>query len=340
MKNSIPTIDDVARLAEVSISTVSRVINGTVPVSAGVVKRVEAAMRELQYVPRAAARNLASRRTHMLGLLLSEIRGDFFGPLLMGIEAVAHAEGYDLLISTAGRRGPHDELPGSLGRHNTDGLLVFAGALNEKGLAKASALPMVLIHESPPPGLSIPCVTIENKNAARAIVAHLITVHDRRRIALLQGPADNEDAYWREMGYREALELYDLPLDPALIAPGNFDREAAQASVAQLLADGTDFDAIFTSDDEAAVGALQALQKVGRRVPDDVAVVGFDDQRLAAVLNPPLTTVYAPTEEVGRVAARELFCLLHTGKAEPLTLLPTELVIRRSCGCGAGDSEQ
>ena len=334
MDGSIPTIDDVAKLAGVSISTVSRVINGTVPVSEGALRRVEAAMRDLQYVPRAAARNLASRRTHTLGLLLSEIRGDFFGPLLMGIEDVAHAEGYDLLISTAGRRGSHVELPGWLGRHNTDGLLVFAGALKEAGLVQASVLPMVLIHESPPPALSIPCVTIENKNAARAIVEHLITVHGRRRIALLQGPADNEDAYWREMGYREALDQYNLPFDPALVAPGNFDREAAQASVAQLLADRVDFDAIFTSDDEAAVGALRALQEVGRRVPEEAAVVGFDDQRLAAVLNPPLTTVYAPTEEVGRVAARELFCLMRTGEAEPLTLLPTELVIRRSCGCG------
>ena len=336
MDGSIPTIDDVAKLAGVSIATVSRVINGTVPVSDEASTRVAAAMRELQYVPRAAARNLASRRTHTLGLLLSEIRGDFFGPLLMGIEGVAHAEGYDLLISTAGRRGSHAQLPGSLGRHNTDGLLVFAGALKEEGLAQAAALPMVLIHESPPAALAIPCVTIENKDASRAIVEHLITVHGRRRIALLIGPPDNEDAYWREMGYREALAQHNLPFDRALVAPGNFDREVALASVAQLLADGVFFDAIFTGDDEAAVGALRALQEAGRRVPEEVAVVGFDDQRLAAVLNPPLTTVHAPTREVGRVAARELFCLMRTGEAEPLTLLPTELVIRRSCGCGTG----
>lgn len=332
---STPTIDDVARLAGVSISTVSRVINDTVPVSDDTMARVEAAMKALQYVPYSAARNLAARKTNTVGLLVSAILGDFFGPLLTGIEEVAHEEGYDLLISMAGRRGPQDEMPNSLGRHNTDGLLVFAGALQEAGLAQAysSGLPLVLIHQSPPPELPIPCVTIENKSASREIVEHMITVHGRRRIALLRGLTGNEDASWREMGYREALEKHDLPFDPTLVAPGDFSHEVAQASVARLLQDGMDFDAIFTSDDEAAVGALRALREAGRQVPEEVAVVGFDDQRLAAVLNPPLTTVYAPTEQVGRVAAQRLFSLLGTGEAELLTLLPTELVIRRSCGC-------
>lgn len=331
-----PTIEDVARLAGVSIATVSRVINGTAPVSDETTARVEVAMRTLRYVPRAAARSLASRKTYMVGLLLSQIPGAFYGPLLVGIEAVTQAEGYGLLVATAGRRDPHDELPASLGHHNVDGLLVFAGALAERGLerAHASGVPMVLIHQSAPAGLPIPCVTIENKDAARAAVKHLITVHGRRHIAHLQGPAGNEDAYWRAMGYQEALVQHKRPFDPSLVAAGDFDREVAQASIGQLLAAGVYFDAIFAADDESAVGALHALNEAGRRVPEEVAVVGFDDQRLAAVLNPPLTTVHAPTEMVGQAAALRLFDLIRTGTAPPLTLLPTELVIRRSCGCG------
>ncbi len=333
--NSAPKIHDVAQQAGVSISTVSRVINRTVPVSDDVVARVEAAMKELKYVPRAAARNLATRKTNTLGLLLTDLLGDFFAPLLSGIESVAAEQGFDLLISTAGRNGPHRELPGSLGRHNSDGLMVFAGVLTDEGITSAHALglPLVLIHQTPPPNLPIPSVTIENKAASRDILTHLIEVHGRRRIVLLQGPPGHEDAHWRQLGYREALAAHGLPFDPALVRPGDFDRRVAQASVARLLESGVAFDAIFTGDDEAAVGALQALHAAGKRVPEEVAVVGFDDQRLAAVLNPPLTTVHAPTEEVGRFAAQNLIHLIRTGEARPLTLLPTQIVVRRSCGC-------
>ena len=329
------SIDDVARHAQVSISTVSRVINRTVPVSEDIAARVEAAMKQLNYVPRVAARNLATRRTNTIGLLLSDLLGDFGGPLLNGIEAVTQENGYDLLISTAGRGGPHDQLPRALGSHNADGLLVFAGSLSPSGVAHAHAngVPVVLIHQSAPDELNVPCVTVENKAASRKIVEHLIVTHRRRRIALLRGSPGDEDTRWREMGYREALAAHNLAIDPQLIGAGDFEREVARATIARMLADGVAFDAIFTSDDEAAVGALMALEARGVRVPEEVSVVGFDDQRLAAILHPPLTTVRAPTEQVGQEAARQLIKLIRTGSADPLTLLPTELVFRRSCGC-------
>jgi LacI family transcriptional regulator len=192
---------------------------------------------------------------------------------------------------------------------------------------------LVLIHQSSPEGLNIPCVTVENKAASRKIVEHLIAAHRRRRIVLLRGPEDNEDARWRELGYREALAAHHLAVDPQLIGAGDFERHAAQTAVDRMLAAGIVFDAIFSGDDEAAVGALAALAARGVRVPDDVSVAGFDDQRLAAILQPPLTTVRAPTQQVGEEAARQLIKLIRTGSADPLTLLPTELVCRQSCGC-------
>jgi DNA-binding LacI/PurR family transcriptional regulator len=330
-----PGIDDVARQAGVSISTVSRVINGSAPVSPEIAARVEAAMRQLNYVPRVAARNLATRRTNTIGVLLSEVLGDFFRPLLMGIEAVARENGYEILISLTGVTHPQDDRVRPFGLHNTDGLLIFSGSLTPEGIAQAHAtgLPLVLIHQSPPAGLDIPCVTVENKAASRKIVEHLIVAHGRRRIVLLRGPADNEDAHWREMGYREALATHGLAVDEQLIGAGDFERHIAQGTIERLLADGIRFDAIFAGDDEAAVGALATLEARGVRVPDEVAVVGFDDQRLAAILHPPLTTVRAPTEQVGQAAARQLISLIRTGSADPLTLLPTELIFRRSCGC-------
>jgi DNA-binding LacI/PurR family transcriptional regulator len=329
------TIDDVADLAGVSISTVSRVLNRNVPVSEDTVARVEAAIRTLKYVPKAAARNLARQKTNTLGLLASEVVGDFFVPLLAGIEGVAREAGYDLLISTAARHGPHDHLPSSLGAHNTDGLLVFTGSLTNAGIehAHAQGVLMVLIHQSTPDHLPIPCITIENKAAARDLVRHLIQVHGRRRIALLRGLPQHEDTHWREEGYCQALSENGLVFDPDLALPGDFHRNVARASVTRLIDNGRPFDAIFTGDDEAAVGALEALQARGIRVPEDVSLVGFDDQNLATVVKPPLTTVHTPTGEVGRVAAQQLLRLIRNQDVDRLTLLPTDIVIRQSCGC-------
>ena len=142
-----------------------------------------------------------------------------------------------------------------------------------------------------------------------------------------------EDSFWRQQGYQQALEAHGLPVDPALIARGDFDRQVAQASIQALLAAGIEFDAVFSGDDEAAVGVLAALHAAGKRVPEQVSVVGFDDQRMAPYLTPPLTTVRAPTEQVGRVAARQLVNLIRKEPVEAVTLLATEMVVRRSCGC-------
>jgi LacI family transcriptional regulator len=331
------TIDDVARRAGVSISTVSRVINRNVPVSEEVVARVQAAMAELKYAPRSAARNLASRKTNTLGLLLTDIRGDFFAPLLSGVEAATSELGLDLLISTSGRREPRSEFPRTLGPHNTDGLLIFTDSLGKEGIEHCLelAFPIVLIHQSMPHTMGIPCVTVENKAASRKIVEHLIAGHGRRHIVFLRGPQGNEDSYWREIGYQEALESHHITIDPRLVARGDFDRTVAGRSIAELLRLGIEFDAVFAGDDEAAVGVLMALQAAGKRVPEDIAVVAFDDQRFSAYLNPPLTTVRSPTERVGYEAAQQLVRLIRMGQADLLTLLPTELVIRRSCGCQA-----
>ncbi len=332
---SSATIRDVARLADVSVATVSRYLNQTAVVSEETAARLQAAMAELKYVPQAAARHLATRKTNTLGLLLSNIHGDFFTPLLLGIEAATSEAGYDLLISASGRAAPRKNFPLSLGPHNTDGLLVFAGSLDENALIQCYdlKLPMVFIHQTPPADMDIPCVTVENKAASRRLVDHLIVEHNRRRILFLSGSEGHEDSHWREMGYRQALEEHNLPVDPAYIAQGDFDREVALNSVRRLLAEGLDFDAVFAADDESAVGVLEALREAGKRTPEDVAVVGFDDQRLSSYLTPPLTTVRAPTEQVGQEAVRQLVSLIRTGIATHLTLLPTELIIRASCGC-------
>jgi DNA-binding LacI/PurR family transcriptional regulator len=330
------TIADVARRADVSIATVSRVINQTAPVSERTAARVRAAIAELNYRPSAAARGLASSQMNMVGLLTTEIAAPFFTPILRGIEAGAREAGYSLLIHcTQGEPSPGAGFHRPLGPHNTDGLLVFAGTLEDEELVHLHGFgfPVVLLHQAPPDLLSIPYVTFENKLGTRKLIDHLIEGHGYQRIAFLRGPENQEDSYWRELGYRESLEAHGIVFDPALVATGGFDEKEAQIPVERWVQEGIEIDAIFAGDDDAATGAIIALRRAGKRVPEDIAVVGFDDVHLADYLMPPLTTVRAPVEQAGREAVRQLVRLIHTGQADPLVLLPTELVIRRSCGC-------
>lgn len=337
-KNQPPTISDVAKRAGVSIATVSRVINGRTPVVPKTADRVRAAINELQFIPRPAARTLASRKTNTIGLVFSEIRGAFFPQLLKGIESQLHEAGYELLVYSTHSDRPINRKP--IGEHNTDGLLVFTTSLEKEEIARLYKInfPMVLMHETPPDGMDIPVITVENKDGAAMLVSHLIEQHGRRRIVFLRGPEGHEDSVWRERGYREALAAHGIPVDESLISVGDFDQEIAYHSMQKIIQAKTQFDAVFSGDDDASIGVYRALKQAGRLIPDDVAVVGFDDVDFAGYISPPLTTIRAPIEEVGREAVRQLLSLLKGDHSQPLTLMRTELVIRESCGCAVYDS--
>lgn len=329
------TIRDVARQADVSVATVSRYINRNAPVSPEVAERISKVMAELNYVPHAAARHLATRKTRSIGLLLTTINYDFFTPLLSGLEKVVAENSHNLLVATY-RADLRKDYPPPVGPHNTDGVVVFADALQEEQLAQWYRLnfPMVLVHRTPPPYLNIPYVTIENKAASRKIVDHLIEVHGRRHIIFTRGLENHEDSHWRELGYKASLEAHGIPYDPRLIIRGEFDREVTYQEMSAFLANNhPDFDAVFASDDDSALGVIRALNDADIPVPEAVSVVGFDDQHFSCILPLPLTTVRAPTEEVGRMAGLQMFKLLQGETADPMTLLPTEIVIRQSCGC-------
>ncbi|MBC7879081.1 MAG: LacI family DNA-binding transcriptional regulator [Anaerolineales bacterium] len=336
IKSDSVTIREVAQKAGVSVATVSRYINRNAPISKDVAERLKLVMTELKYVPHAAARQLASQKTRVVGLLLNTLHNDFFVPLLNGIEAVVRKHGYNLVIATylLDRR----DMPAPIGPHNTDGILVFSDGLSDDDLISLHArnFPMVLVHRTPPDSVKIPSVTVENKKISFEIIDHLIKVHGRTRIMLLRGPLNQEDSQWRESGYRSALEANGIPFDERLVLNGDFERNTAYKVLNEfIVTEGqVSFDAIFTGDDDAAIGVLTALRENDCRVPEDVSVVGFDDLGFSAFLNPPLTTVSAPTEAVGRIAAEQLFSLFDKQYPEDnLTLLPTELIIRRSCGC-------
>ena len=330
------TINDVASLAGVSIATVSRVINGTTPVSEVTSTKVRNAISTLNYYPRSAARVLATQKTNTIGLVLPEISGFYFSPLLRGIEEGIRGSDYDLLVHSAVfRQESGGLLPIKLGEHNTDGLIIFAASFNDQEISRLYNLgfPVVLLHQTPPNDFDIPCVTIENKAGALKLVNHLIDCHGSQNIGFLSGPPEHEDSYWREMGYRESLASHGLPVNPDMIAFGGFNAENARNSVEHWLISGLKLDAIFAGDDDAATGAITAIRQAGKRVPEDIAVVGFDDIYISQYFSPPLTTIRAPIEQAGYTAAQQLIRLIHQEPVDPLVLLPTTLIIRQSCGC-------
>jgi LacI family transcriptional regulator len=335
-RSSSVTIYDVARQAGVSVATVSRYINQNAPISRKVADRLDKVMNELKYVPHAAARHLASKKTRVVGLLLNNLHNDFFVPLLNGVEAVVRQKGYNLIIATHHADSQiHSQPP--IGPHNTDGLLVFSDGLTDEDLGSLNSkgFPMVLVHRSPPPDVSIPSVTVENIEIMKLLMDHLINVHGKHRILFLRGPIHQEDSAKREMGYKSALQTNGIPFDENLILNGDFERNIAYAVMNEFLCREKQvmFDAVFTGDDDAAIGVLKSLHEHAIRIPEDVAVIGFDDLGFASFLNPPLTTVRAPTERVGQIATELLFDLLEEYPSADVTILPTELIFRRSCGC-------
>ena len=331
------TIIEVARLAGVSPSTVSRVINGTAVVAPETEQRVRAAIAQLNFSPHPAARQLVSQRTNTIGLLLPEISSEFFPPMLRGIEAGVREAGYDLLIhSTQDSHSNSSRVAQRpLREHNTDGLIIFPASLDEEEIRRLFTIgfPLVLLYQSAPDDVDYPVVTVENMSGAEKLVNHLIDMHGRRRIAFLHGPPGHEDSIWRERGYKQALVAHGLPYNPDLVGYGGFNHQEASQAIQRWIVDGLVFDAVFAGDDDAATGVIAALRQAGRRVPEDVSVVGFDDVPFARYLSPPLTTVCAPIEQVGREAVRLLVKCIHDEPCTTKIILPTELVIRRSCGC-------
>jgi LacI family transcriptional regulator len=333
--SSAVRIEQVAARVGVSIATVSRVLNARGKCSEVTRQRVLEAVREMGYAPNTAARSLARGRTQTIGLLVPDVDAEFFAPLLRGVADAAAESGFDLLLAL--RPAPIGRgavVERSLGRHNVDGVLVFAGSADEIELRRlrSSGCPVVLLYHAATDGLDVPSVLVENRHGARQAVEHLVR-HGRRRIAFLRGPPGYEDAREREQGFRDALEAHGLGASAGPIGNGGFSASVAHATVASWLERGLGFDAIFACDDDSASGALRALHDARVAVPSSVAVIGFDDAPFATHLDPPLTTVRAVTERVGREAVRLLVDQITTGSSALQVRLPTELVVRRSCGC-------
>ena len=333
-----PTLEQVAALAGVSRATVSRVVNGSPKVSPAVRAQVERAVAKLGYVPNRAARSLVTRRADSVALVVSEPHARFFSEpffagMVRGVSAALAETGVQLLLLIA-----HD-LPdrGRLERYvvggHVDGVLLASlhGHDPLPATLERAGVPAVLVgRPAADRGAPASYVDADNRGGARAAVGHLAG-RGRRRIATITGPLDMGVGLDRLDGYRDGLAAAGLDADPGLVEPGDFTEEGGAAATARLLErPGPPVDAIFAASDLMAAGALRALRAAGRRVPEDVAVVGFEDSAVARYAQPPLTTVRQPIEEMGRQATRLLLDKV-AGEAGGMHLiLDTELVVRAS----------
>lgn len=331
------TIRDVAKEAQVSVATVSAVLNESKYVSPPLVERVRRSAEALDYRPNGLARSLKTRRTRMLGLILSDITNPFFTTMVRAVEDTARRHGYSLILGNTDEESAKEETYVELLRaRQVDGLILVASAGEHAYLPDLLArdLPIVCVDRSLV-HLGVDSVLTDNVAGAYQAVGHLLAL-GHRRIGIVTGIPRITSTDQRLAGYAQALAERGLPTDPALVRPSDSTIAGGERDAAALLDRPDRPTALFATNNQMTIGALRAIQARGLRCPEDIALVGFDDFEWADVFRPRLTTVRQPVYALGRAVARLLVRRIEgqrTGPAREVVLPPT-LVVRESCGAG------
>src|SRR5919106_4713398 len=332
----VATLDEVARVAGVSRATVSRVVNGSPKVSADVRRTVEKAIDRLGYVPNRAARSLVTRKSDSIAVVITEpasrlFNDPFFPRLVRGISAALSVRDLQLVLLMPNDADDEQRTVRYLTAGHVDGVILVSLHGNDPlpDQLASRRIPSVVLGR-PPRGVDVDFVDADNRDGARRATTHLVE-RGCRRIATITGPHDMVAGIDRLAGYRDALADAGIAIDDGLIATGDFTQSGGEAAMERLLRERPELDGVFCASDLMAVAALGVLQAAGRHVPDDVAVVGYDDSPIATTTRPALTSVRQPIEEMGR----ELVHLLaggieQNGRVPRHIVLATELIARAS----------
>jgi len=327
-----PTIKDVAHAAQVSTATVSRVLEQAASVRPKTRARVLKAVADVNYSPNIMARNLRRQETRSIFLVVRDMHNPFYLEVFRGVEAEARARGYNVLMGNTEdcvERG-REYLQMLKARH-ADGMILMTGKLSPDlhDMLRRECPPVVVASEYFP-GLDLPTVRIDNVAAAEAAVRHLVAL-GHRRIAHITGPTPEVLSLDRHRGYLQALDEAGMAAEPLLTVRGNFTIESGHRACRALYHLNPMPTAIFCSNDEMAMGAINELRRLGLAVPQHVSVVGFDDIVFAGAFHPPLTTIRQPRQDMGKAAMRLLSDLLAEKpvSSEPI-MMPTELIVRGS----------
>ena len=330
---TVSTMKDVAKLAGVSTSTVSHVVNNDRYVSPEIRARVDAAIQTLQYVPSALGRNLKRKETKTLAMLITSSNNPFISEVIRGVERSCYELGYNLILCNTEDNVERmiNSIEGLLQR-SVDGIVFMCSetqAITPELFSRYPSLPMVMMDWSPISGL---CDIIQDNSLLGGSIAtnHLIA-KGYRRIACITGRLDNTQALLRLQGYQAALRNADFAILPDYQVEGDFEFASGFQAMQQLLALRSPPDAVFCCNDAMAVGAYQALYQAGLKVKDDIGLIGYDDIEISHYLTPPLTTIHQPKEELGQLAVKTLLKRRQNPKEQLqiISLTPT-LVERQS----------
>ena len=328
-------IRDVAKRAGVSAITVSRVINNSGAVNSATRERVNKAIKELGYVPNILAKSFRSKQTCLIALVLSDITNPFWTTIARGIEDIAEKNGFHVILCNADEN-PEKEANylNVLLQRRVDGIII-APTINDKGrflMLKRHALPCVLLDRRVD-GLKYDTVVSNGREGAKKMTEHLLRL-GYRRIVIVAGPPTISTAQERVEGYCQALKEKKVPVDESLIVRDTYRENSGYESVKQLLKQEQRPEAIFAGNNFIAVGALHAIRELGLRIPEDVALAGFDDIPQGTLISPALTVVSQPAYEMGVAAAESLISRLsgkYRGKPRDI-VFDTSIIIRESCG--------
>lgn len=329
MKLTGTTIQDIAERAKVSKSTVSRVLNDKSIVNERTRSTVLDAMKSLGYQPNVFARGLASGRSMTVGIVTQNIGSPFYDAIIQGMIKGFNGTGYSpIVVDGEWEESKEVEVIQTLLGRKVDGLMLLGGDMPEQDLDDVrSQLPTIVVGKDQP-GWENQCVYVDNVGAAFDATRHLIN-YGHSNIAMIQGIKDHQDAIHRLDGYRMALAEAGIEFDPELVLDGNFTAQSGILGINTLLMRGKQFTAVFCANDMTAYGARLALYRKHIRVPEDVSLVGFDDQAESAFTTPPLTTMRQPAKEIG-VAAAEALLQLIRGESCELPVMKAELQSRES----------
>jgi DNA-binding LacI/PurR family transcriptional regulator len=330
-----PTLADVAAYASVSPKTVSNVVNNRPYITEETRAKVRHAISALGYRPSALARSLVTGRTNTIGIVIPDVSNPFFGQAILGCERVLSESGYHTVLGDTGESVEEERrYLDTLTAKGVDGLIIWGGqiALKEVFGITAGRVPIITV-DSAIENLegNVTAVNVNNENGATEAVQHLIS-SGRRRIGHLAGPACRLTARKRQNGYGKALSAAGIELDPCLIIEGPPSIRGGYRSALRLL-ENQKLDALFCYNDLMAIGSIVACNHLGISIPADLALIGFDDITVSALITPSLTTVHIAQYELGRRAGTLLLDRLHGRETEPKSVdFPVELRVRNSCG--------
>lgn len=328
-----PTLEQVAALAGVSRATVSRVVNGSPKVLPETVAAVERAIGELGYVPNRAARALVTRRTDSVALVVPEpdsrvFSDPFFGDILRGISRTLAPTSSQLVLLIEPAEGDDQRLLRYLRGGHVDGAIIVSHHGRDNVLQELAQLPLPIVFSARPLGVEVPVasVDVDNVAGARTAVEYLLSI-GRRKLGTVAGPLDMTAGLDRLTGYKEVA--FEAGIAEA-VAYGDFTADGGEQATLQLLGEYPELDGIFVANDLMATATLRVLSQLGKRVPEDVAVVGFDDSVVATTTTPKLTTVRQPVEKLGARLAEILLAKLAGADLTSPEIYDTELIIRGS----------